>query len=139
MVKQGIVLGHIVSEKGIEVDKSKIDLVRFLPSPTSVREVRSFLGHAGFYRRFIKDFSKISTPPCRLLQKDVPFVFDDECEKSFNHLKEMLTSAPIIVPPNWSLPFELMCDASDYALGAVLGQRKDKQPHVIYYVFSELE
>ncbi|CAL8082989.1 unnamed protein product [Prunus armeniaca] len=135
MVKQGIVLGHIVSEKGIEVDKSKIGLVRHLPS---VREVRSFLGHAGFYRRFIKDFSKISTPLCRLLQKDVPFVFDDKCEKAFNHLKELLTSAPIIVPPDWSLPFELMCDASDYALGAVLGQRKDKKPHVIYYASRTL-
>ncbi|CAL2255626.1 unnamed protein product [Prunus armeniaca] len=123
---------------GIEVDKSKIGLVRHLPSPTSVREVRSFLGHAGFYRRFIKDFSKISTPLCRLLQKDVPFVFDDECEKAFNHLKELLTSAPIIVPPDWSLPFELMCDASDYALGAVLGQRKDKKPHVIYYASRTL-
>ncbi|CAL2270599.1 unnamed protein product [Prunus armeniaca] len=138
MVKQGIVLGHIVSEKGIEVDKSKIGLVRHLPSPTSVREVRSFLGHAGFYRRFIKDFSKISTPLCRLLQKDVSFMFDDECEKAFNHLKELLTTAPIIVPPDWSLPFKLMCDASDYALGAVLGQRKDKKPHVIYYASRTL-
>ncbi|KAM1002589.1 hypothetical protein ACFX2C_003003 [Malus domestica] len=96
----GIVLGHIVSAKGIEVDKSKIDLVRYLPSSTSMREVHSFLGHAGFYRRFIKDFSKISQPLCRLLQKDVPFKFDDECEKAFNHLKEMLTSALIIVPPD---------------------------------------
>ncbi|CAN6583783.1 unnamed protein product [Malus baccata var. baccata] len=138
MVKQGIVLGHIVSERGIEVDKSKIDLVRYLPSPTSVREIRSFLGHAGFYRRFIKDFSKISTPLCRLLQKDVTFNFNEECEKAFKHLKEMLTSAPIIRPPDWSIPFELMCDASDYALGAVLGQRKDKQPHVIYYASRTL-
>ncbi|KAM2205550.1 hypothetical protein ACFX1S_025033 [Malus domestica] len=133
MVKQGIVLGHIVSTKGIKVDKSKIDLVRYLPFPTSVRKVRSFLEHAGFYRRFIKDFSKISQPLYRLLQKDVTFKFNDECEKAFNHLKEMLISAPIIVPPDWSLPFKLMCDASDYALGAVLGQRKDKKPHVIYY------
>ncbi|CAN6707319.1 unnamed protein product [Malus baccata var. baccata] len=133
MVRQGIVLGHIVSERGIEVDKSKIDLIRYLPSPTSVQEIRSFLGHAGFYRRFIKDFSKISNPLCRLLQKDVAFDFNEECEKAFNHLKEMLTSAPIIVPPDWSFPFELMCDASDYALGAVLGQRKEKRPHVIYY------
>ncbi|CAN6679410.1 unnamed protein product [Malus baccata var. baccata] len=109
--RQGIVLGHMVSERGIEVDKSKIDLIRYLPSPTSVREIRSFLGHAGFYRRFIKDFSKISNPFCRLLQKDVAFDFNEECEKAFNHLKEMLTSAPIIVPPDWSFPFELMCDA----------------------------
>ncbi|CAN6725525.1 unnamed protein product [Malus baccata var. baccata] len=138
MVRQGIVLRCIVSERGIEVDKSKIDLIRYLPSPTSVREIRSFLGHAGFYRRFIKDFSKISNPLCRLLQKDVVFDFNEECEKAFNHLKEMLTSAPIIVPPDWSFPFELMCDASDYALGAVLGQRKEKRPHVIYYASRTL-
>ncbi|CAN6576812.1 unnamed protein product [Malus baccata var. baccata] len=138
MVKQGIVLGHIISEKGIEVDKSKIDLVHHLPSPTSVREVRSFLGHAGFYRRFIKDFSKIAQPLCRLLQKEVAFEFTKECTESFNQLKELLTTAPIIVPPDWSLPFELMCDASDYALGAVLGQRKDKRPHVIYYASRTL-
>ncbi|CAN6554911.1 unnamed protein product [Malus baccata var. baccata] len=138
MVKQGIVLGHIISEKGIEVDKSKIDLVRHLPSPTSVREVRSFLGHAGFYRRFIKDFSKIAQPLCRLLQKEVAFEFTKECTESFNQLKELLTTTPIIVPPDWSLPFELMCDASDYALGAILGQRKDKRPHVIYYASRTL-
>ncbi|KAM2523470.1 hypothetical protein PS1_030287 [Malus domestica] len=137
MVKQGIVLGHII-DKGIEVDKSKVDLVRHLPSPTSVREVRSFLGHAGFYRRFIKDFSKIAQPLCRLLQKEVAFEFDDACSTTFKHLKEALTSAPIITPPDWSLPFELMCDASDYAIGAVLGQRKNKQPHVIYYASRTL-
>ncbi|CAN6580912.1 unnamed protein product [Malus baccata var. baccata] len=138
MVKQGIVLGHIISEKGIEVDKSKVDLVRHLPSPTSVREVRSFLGHAGFYRRFIKDFSKIAQPLCRLLQKEVAFEFDDACSTAFKHLKEALISAPIITHPDWSLPFELMCDASDYAIGAVLGQRKNKQPHVIYYASRTL-
>ncbi|CAN6695175.1 unnamed protein product [Malus baccata var. baccata] len=138
MVKQGIVLGHIIPEKGIELDKSKIDLVRHLPSPTSVGEVRSFLGHAGFYRRFIKDFSKIAQPLCRLLQKEVAFEFTKECTESFNQLKELFTTAPIIVPPDWSLPFELMCDASDYALGAVLGQRKDKRLHVIYYASRTL-
>ncbi|CAN6557506.1 unnamed protein product [Malus baccata var. baccata] len=89
-------------------------------------------------KRFIKDFSRISTPLCRLLQKDVPFEFNEECEKAFKHLKEMLTSALIIRPPNWSIPFELMRDASDYALGAVLGQRKDKQPHIIYYASRTL-
>ncbi|CAN6573275.1 unnamed protein product [Malus baccata var. baccata] len=138
MVKQGIVLGHIIFENGIEVDKSKLDLVRHLPSPTSVREVRSFLSHAGFYRRFIKDFSKVAQPLCQLLQKDVAFDFNRECTTSFNQLKELLTTAPIIVPPDWRLPFELMCDASDYALGAVLGQRKDKRPHVIYYASRTL-
>ncbi|CAN6723550.1 unnamed protein product [Malus baccata var. baccata] len=138
MVKQGIILGHIISEKGIEVDKSKIDLVRYLPSPTSVREVRSFLGHAGFYRRFIKDFSKIAQPLCRLLQKEVSFEFNEACEQAFNHLKDLLTLAPIITPPDWSTPFELMCDASDYAIGVVLFQRKNKLPHVIYYASHTL-
>ncbi|CAN6570933.1 unnamed protein product [Malus baccata var. baccata] len=78
---------------------------------------------AGFYRRFIKDFSKIAQPLCRLLQKDVSFEFNEACEKAFKHLKDILTTAPIITPPDWSIPFELMCDASDYALGAVLGTK----------------
>ncbi|XP_020417994.1 uncharacterized protein LOC109948704 [Prunus persica] len=133
MVEQGIVLGHSISSKGIEVDKAKIEVIAKLPPPTSVKGVRSFLGHAGFYRRFIKDFSKISRPLCTLLAKDAPFNFDKACLEAFNKLKALLTSAPIIAAPNWDLPFELMCDASDYGVGAVLGQRKDKLPHVIYY------
>ncbi|KAH9768606.1 hypothetical protein KPL71_011668 [Citrus sinensis] len=138
MVNQGIVLGHVISEKGIEVDKSKIDLIRSLPPPTSVREVRSFLGHAGFYRRFIKDFSKIALPLCNLLQKDATFDFNEECQRAFKKLKEVLTSAPVIQPPNWDLPFEIMCDANDYDVGAVLGQRVGKLPHVIYYASRTL-
>ncbi|KAK9911904.1 hypothetical protein M0R45_035784 [Rubus argutus] len=92
----------------------------------------------GFYRRFIKDFSKVSRPLCKLLQKDIAFEFDEDCQKAFEKLKELLTSAPIIVPPDWSLPFELMCDASDYAVGAVLGQRVNKVPHAIYYASRTL-
>ncbi|CAN6562574.1 unnamed protein product [Malus baccata var. baccata] len=84
-------------------------------------------------RRFIKDFSKIAQPLCQLLQKEVAFEFDDACSTTFKQLKEALTLAPIITLPDWSLPFELMCDGSDYAIGVVLGQRKNKQPHVIYY------
>ncbi|CAN6586245.1 unnamed protein product [Malus baccata var. baccata] len=94
--------------------------------------------HIGFYRRFIKDFSKIAQPLCRLLQKEVAFKFNKECETTFKTLKDMLTSAPIIMPPDWSLPFELMCDASDYAIGAFLGQRMNKQPHVIHYASRTL-
>ncbi|CAL8988236.1 unnamed protein product, partial [Prunus brigantina] len=123
---------------GWRVDKAKIDLIASMPSPTSVKEVRSFLGHAGFYRRFIKDFSKIARPLCNLLAKDMDFVFDQNYENAFNALKKMLTTAPIIIPPDWSLPFELMCDASDYAVGAVLGQRVDKKPHAIYYASRTL-
>ena len=133
MVEQGIVLGHIVSRKGIEVDKAKIDIIQSLPYPTNVREIRSFLGHAGFYRRFIKDFSKITAPLCELLKKEASFDFNDQCKEAFNELRARLTSAPIIQAPDWSKPFELMCDASDYALGAVLGQKVERASHVIYY------
>ena len=133
MVKRGIVLGHVVSKDGLEVDKSKIDLIANLPPPKSVKDVRSFLGHAGFYRRFIKDFSKISKPLSNLLAKDVKFEFSDDCKTSFETLKSLLTTTPIIQPPDWTQPFELMCDASDFAIGAILGQRIDKFPRVIYY------
>lgn len=121
MVRQGIVLGHIVSSKGLEVDKAKIDLISNLPTPKTVRDVRSFLGHAGFYRRFIKDFSVISRPLCNLLLKEAEFEWTEACQVAFTKLKNMLTTAPIMQPPDWSLPFEIMCDASDYAIGAVLG------------------
>ncbi|KAJ9542794.1 hypothetical protein OSB04_029300 [Centaurea solstitialis] len=138
MVNQGLILGHVISSKGIEVDRAKVDVIKSLPYPTSVREVRSFLGHAGFYRRFIKDFSHITRPMCNLLQKDVEFKFDEKCKEAFDRLKEMLTSAPIMKPPNWELPFEIMCDASNYAIGAVLGQGVGRDPHVIYYASRTL-
>ncbi|XP_027155321.1 uncharacterized protein LOC113755544 [Coffea eugenioides] len=107
------------NQEGIEVDKAKIDVISTLPYPASVRKVRSFLGHAGFYRRFIKDFSKIGAPLFQLLQKDVSFEFDEACKGAFNKLKELLITSPIIQPPDWNLPFEIMCDASDYAVGAI--------------------
>src|SRR6266511_1597404 len=95
--------------------------------------IPSFLGHVGFHRRFIKDFSKISRPLTNLSQNDVPFVFDDDCVEAFETVKKALTSAPIVQPPDWNLPFEIMCDASDYAVGGVLGQRVDKKLNVIHY------
>ena len=110
-----------------------MEVIEKLPPPTSVKSVRSFLGHAGFYQRFINDFSKIANPLCDLFGKDTPFVFDEECMKAFERIKEQLTNAPIICSPDWTLPFEIMCDASDYALGAVLGQQKENRLHAIYY------
>ncbi|CAN6455286.1 unnamed protein product [Victoria cruziana] len=138
MVREGIVLGHIVSDRGIKVDKAKVETIAKLTPPSSVHEVRSFLGHVGFYRRFIQDFSKISHPLCELLAKDVSFVFSEECLRSFNRLKEALVSAPILRAPDWNLDFEIMCDASDYAIGAILGQRVDRKPVVIYYASKSL-
>ncbi|GJT18156.1 reverse transcriptase domain-containing protein [Tanacetum coccineum] len=118
MVKEGIVLGHKISKKGIEVDKAKIDVISKLPHPTTVKGIRSFLGHVGFYRRFIKDFSKISRPMTHLLEKNTPFNFSEDCILAFQTLKKKLTEAPILIAPNWDQPFEIMCDASDYAIGA---------------------
>ncbi|XP_057251811.1 uncharacterized protein LOC130591881 [Beta vulgaris subsp. vulgaris] len=122
-----------------EVDRAKIEVIEKLPPPVNVKGVRSFLGHAGFYRRFIKDFSKIAKPLTQLLLKDATFDFTDACVESFDRIKEALITAPIIQPPDWSLPFEIMCDASDYAVGAVLGQRKNKVLHAIYYASKTLD
>jgi hypothetical protein len=134
----GDCFSHVVSATGIEVDKAKVEVISKLPSPKTVREVRSFLGHAGFYRRFIKNFSVISRPLCNLLLKDAPFEWTENCQKAFEKIIELLTSAPIMQAPDWSLPFELMCDASDYAVGAVLGQRREGKPFVIYYASRTL-
>ena len=139
MVNEGIVLGHKISERGIEVDRAKVEAIEKMPYPRDVKGIRSVLGHAGFYRRFIKDFSKISKPLTNLLQKDVPFVFDDDCKEAFETLKKALTTAPIVEPPDWNLPFEIMCDASDFAVGAVLGQRVDKKLNVIHYASKTLD
>nr|GEZ31472.1 reverse transcriptase domain-containing protein [Tanacetum cinerariifolium] len=119
---------HKISKSGIEVDRAKVDVIAKLPHPTTVKGVRSFLGHAGFYRRFIQDFSKIARPMTHLLEKETPFVFSKECIKAFNTLKKKLTEAPILVVPDWNLPFELMCDASDYAIGS------DAKPRLLRWV-----
>ncbi|GJU89912.1 reverse transcriptase domain-containing protein [Tanacetum coccineum] len=128
MVREGIVLGHKISKVRIEVDKVKVDVITKLPYPTNIKGIQSFLGHAGFYRRFIKDFSKIARPMTQLLMKDTKFVFSDVCIESFDILRSKLTTVPIIIAPNWDLDFELMCDASDYAVGA------DAKPRLIRWV-----
>ena len=138
MVQEGIVLGHRISARGIEVDRAKIEAIEKLPPPSSVKGIRSFIGHAGFYRRFIKDFSQIAKPLSNLLVQGIPFEFDSQCLHAFSVLKDKLVSAPIVVAPDWSYPFELMCDASDFAIGAVLGQKREKIFQVIYYASRTL-
>lgn len=91
---------HVISDKGIEVDRAKVDFIAKLPPPINVKGIRNFLGHAGFYRRFINDFSKVSQPLCKLLAKDALFKFDDDCMKAFGLLKEKLTTTPIIMAPD---------------------------------------
>jgi hypothetical protein len=125
MAREGIVLGHRVSEKRI-VYRAKIKVIEQLLPPTNVKGVRSFLGHVGFYRRFIKDFSRIARPLTSPLAKETPSNFNKDCLIAFYTLKKALVSAPIIQPPDWNLSFEMMCDASDYVVGVVLGQCKDK-------------
>nr|GEU51280.1 retrovirus-related Pol polyprotein from transposon 17.6 [Tanacetum cinerariifolium] len=128
METERIVLGHKVPSAGLEVDKTKINVIAKLPPPTNVKVVRSFLGHEGFYRRFIKDFSKISCPMTKLLEKDAVFDFNKECIEAFESLKEKLKNAPIMVSPDWSQPFELIYDASNLILEMCLHNAKENSP-----------
>ena len=109
---EGIVLGHHLSSKGIKVDPAKIDVIVKLSPPKTQKEVRSFLGHAGYYRRFIENFTKIAGRMFKLLTKDVEFCWNDNCQIAFDTLKEKLSTAPILRGPNWSLPFHISIDAS---------------------------
>nr|GEU44035.1 reverse transcriptase domain-containing protein [Tanacetum cinerariifolium] len=133
MVKEGIVLGHKISKNRLEVDRAKVNVITKIPHLTTIKGVRSFLGHASFYRRFIQDFSKIARPMTHLLEKETPFVFSKDCIDAFETLKKKLTEALILVVLDWNLPFELMCDASDFTIGAVFGQQKTKHFKPIHY------
>jgi hypothetical protein len=138
MVREGIVLEYKITEKQIEVEKMKIEVIEQLLPPTNVKGIHSFLGHAGFYRRFIQNFSQVARPLTHLLAKDALFVFTEDFLQAFHTLKKALVSAPVIQPPNWHLPFEIMCEASDYAVGAVLDQSKDKKQYAISYASKTL-
>jgi transposase InsO family protein len=138
MMREGVVLGHFISYAGIQVDPAKIQVILDIPTPSTQKEVRSFLGHAGYYRRFIKKFSKLASPLFFLLTKDVNFRWTDDCALSFADLKQRLSTAPILRGPNWALPFHISSDASDTAIGAVLGQQEDKEPYAIYYISKNM-
>ena len=124
---------HVISSRGIEVNKAKIELISKLPSPTNVQTIRQFLGRVGFYRRFIKDYSTIAKPLYKLLEKDAKFAWERDCQKRIEELRSHLTTTPIVRAPNWQLPFVVMCDSSDLAIGTVLGQREGGKPYVVYY------
>ena len=138
MVQEGIILGHWISARGIEVDKAKIEAIEKLPPPSSVKGIRSFLRHAWFYRRFIKDFSWIAKLLSSLLVQGTPFDFDEQCVQAFSVLNDRLVSASIVVAPDWDLPFELMCDVGDCAIGAVLRQKRERIFQVIHYASRTL-
>nr|GEU53263.1 DNA-directed DNA polymerase [Tanacetum cinerariifolium] len=120
---------HKISKNGLEADRSKVDVIVKLPYLMTVKGVTSFLGHAGFYRQFIQDFSKISSTMTHLLEKEIPFVLSKDCIDAFETLKKKLTEAPILVVPDWNLPFELMCDASDFAI--------EKEMLTVVYAFEK--
>ena len=117
-------LGHEISKDGIQVDPKKIEAIIEWPKPTTVTEVRSFLGLAGYYMRFVKDFSKIAAPLAKLTQKNVKFIWTDRCEEHFQLLKDLLTSAPVLTLPSWDEGYTVYCDASRVGLGCVLMQNK---------------
>ena len=129
---------HIVSGKDLEVDKARIEVIQNLPLPGTVRDLRSFLGHVGFYRRFIQGFAKVSKPLTTLLCKGKDFIIDEEGKRVFTMLNQALIEAPILQISYWDLAFEIICDASNYTVGAVLGQCLDKKPTAICYTSKTL-
>ncbi|KAG8472900.1 hypothetical protein CXB51_034785 [Gossypium anomalum] len=128
-------LGHVVSASGIRVDPSKISAILNWKPPRNITEVRSFLGLAGYYRRFVKGFSTIATPMTRLLQKDVKFVWSEKCQRSFDQLKTYLTEAPVLVQPESGKEFVIFSDASLLGLGCVLMQER----RVVAYASRQLK
>ena len=134
-----VILSHVLSSNGIEVDKANVEVILNLPSPKTAKKVCSFLGHAGFYRRFIKNFNVISRPLCNLIIKDKPFKWTEDFHKALEKIISLLTSTPIMQPHDWFLPFKIMCDSSDYIIGVVLGQRKERKYFVIYYASRTLK
>eukprot|EP00253_Pinus_taeda_P032641 PITA_32641 len=132
-----VCLGHHISGDGINADRSKVEVISKLPIPNCQRDVRSFLGFTGYYRRFIENFTKIASPIFKLLTKDCEFKWDPNCQTTFVTLKTRISEAPILRGPNWKLPFHISTDALDTALGAVLGQ-KDLVPYAIYYTSKNL-
>eukprot|EP00253_Pinus_taeda_P011052 PITA_11052 len=137
MFTEGIVLGHHISGDGIKVDRSKVEVISKLPIQNCQKDVRSFLGFTGYYIRFIGNFTKIASPLFKLLTKDFEFKWDPDCQSAFEALKTRISKAPILRGPNWKLPFHISTDASDTALGVVLGQ-KDLVPYAIYYTNKNL-
>lgn len=115
-------LGHVIGSTGVRPDEKRVEAVKSYPVPKTTRELKGFLGLAGYYRRFIPNFSKIAKPLTELLKKNTPYVWDDRTEKAFNTLKELLTTQPLLQYPNFTKPFVLTTDASNDAIGAILSQ-----------------
>lgn len=123
--KQVKYLGHLISEQGVRPDPAKVEVVRDISTPTSVKAVRSFLGLASYYRRFIRGFSTLAAPLTHLTKKNARFQWTDDCETAFQTIKQLLCSAPVLSYPKFDREFILQTDASDVGLGAILSQQDD--------------
>eukprot|EP00253_Pinus_taeda_P028690 PITA_28690 len=134
---EGIILGHYISAAGIQVDPAKIQILLLIPTPTTQTEVCSFLGFSGYYRIFIEHYSRI-VAPLYALTGNIDFLWTEKCERAFNDLKKHVSTAPVLQGPNWDLPFQISSDASDTAIGVVLGQEEDRKPYAIYYISKNL-
>jgi hypothetical protein len=137
MMTEGVVLGHYVSVDGIKVDSTNIELILKLSTPHTQTEVHSFLGCVGYYRRFIEKFS-IIVAPLHALTGNVEFQWSDKCDVAFAEIKRLLSTTPMLRGPNWKLPFHISSDASDVAIGVVLGQEEYNKPYVIYFISKNL-
>eukprot|EP00731_Ephydatia_muelleri_P013152 Em0007g462a len=131
-------LGYVVSNKGVEADTEKIQCVLDWPTPMSPKQIRQFLGLASYYRRFIHNFAQITAPLNRLLEKGKRWQWTEQCSQAFTLLKTKLTSAPLLVYPNFEEAFIVDCDASDDGLGTVLSQNHQGAEHVVYYASRTL-
>lgn len=131
-------LGYIVNSSGLLVDPEKVDAILRIPTPRNVREVRRIIGLASWYRRFVPNFSTITSPITALTKKNTPFVWTPKCDAALTRIKECLISAPVLACPDFDLPFTIQTDASDYGLGAILSQVRDGAEKVICYLSRSL-
>jgi hypothetical protein len=135
----GNILGHIVCREGVLVDPTKVVIILNMPPPTTTKQLRSMLGHTRYYRRFIRNYASITTPLEKLLKKSEAFKWKPECDQDFDTLKEKLSTAPILVYPNWQVEFHVHIDASGIALGAILVQPGEGNlDHPIYFASRKL-
>ena len=129
-MQQGVFLGHVIPKAGISVDQDKVCLIQGLLVPTNLGELRSFLGYVGYYRRFIKDYARLSTPLTELLKKEKEYVWTLARQQAFETLKLALVTAPVLKPPNWDMPFHVCIDALAFGVGSCLSE-KDENSNVV--------
>jgi hypothetical protein len=138
-VMRGVLLGHIVSNRELEVDINKVKAILTLTPPKAVKEVRGFLGCVGYYRRFVDGYAKVAHPLTKLTKKDEEFTWTETRQEAFDKLKECLVNAPILSPPIWTLDFHLTIDASGFCLGTIPWQEHEpKLENVVYYASKQL-